>query len=243
MELESFIYDERVVGGPAICLMPHYFDDMPQVQTGPVYNGVLQLVNPQATRTTVGCIRNCEFCGVDKIEISFNELTDWPDLPIICDNNLLAASRKHFDRVIDRLKKHEWSDFNQGIDARLLKDYHASRFAELKNPVIRLALDSMEYVDQWEKAFDTLRKAGLPKKSIRSYALIGFDSGPAEAWERCEYITGKGIKVLPQWYHALDQLEHNIVTENQENLGWTDRNRTNIMGWYYKHRGEKGPLR
>lgn len=186
----------------------------------------------------VGCIRNCEFCGVDKIEPSFNELTDWPDLPIICDNNLLAASHKHFDRVIDRLKKHDWCDFNQGIDARLLKPYHASRFAELKSPVLRLALDSMDYSDSWEKAFDILRKAGLPKSSIRSYALIGFDSGPNEAWERCQWIESHGIKVLPMWFHPLNALEKNAVTDDQKLLEWDKYQQGEIMEWHYQ-RGKK----
>ena len=50
-----------VVGGPAVRLMPDY-----EIQgaTQADMEGVLQRVNPQATRTTVGCIRRCKFCGV-----------------------------------------------------------------------------------------------------------------------------------------------------------------------------------
>lgn len=243
----SFFWDKVVVGGPAVSLMPDFFNGVEHVSVGPWHAlGVLQKVNPLATKTTMGCIRRCEFCAVPKIESpyfqgGFKELDDWPDLPVLVDNNILAASLKHFDKVIDRLKHHETPDFNQGIDARLLKKYHTDRFAELKKPIIRLALDSMDCIESWEKAYRLLRKSGLPKKSIRSYALIGFDSCPEEAWERCEWVNGHGIKVLPMWFHSLRCLKKNSVSKNQTKLGWTDRERKLIMQYYYQ-RGKKRAL-
>lgn len=238
---QSFFYDIVVVGGPATFLMPEYFDDIKYVEVRKQYPGILQRINPLATRTTIGCIRKCGFCGVNKIEGKFKELVDWPNLPIICDNNLLAASNNHFDKVIKKLKKLEFADFNQGVDSRLLTKYHADKFAEIKKPIIRLALDGMDYVDDWEKAYNTLRKAGLPKKSIRSYALIGFNSDPEEAWDRCEFIASHGIKPLPMWFHSLSELHKNTVTDYQEKLGWTDYERRLIMQYYYQ-RGKKRAL-
>lgn len=240
----SFFWDKVVIGGPAVSLMPDFFNDVEYVSVGPWrMPGVLQRVNPLATKTTMGCIRRCKYCAVPKIESpyfkgGFKELDDWPDLPIICDNNLLAASIKHFDKVIDRAKHHEGVDFNQGIDARLLRKHHADRFAEIKKPIIRLALDSMEYVESWVKAYRILRNAGLPKKAIRSYALIGFNSGPEEAWQRCVWISDHGICALPMWYHSLDSLESNYVSANQEALGWIDFERKLIMQYYYQ-RGKR----
>jgi len=116
----SMFWDHALVGGPAVELIPDYFADFDFVSIGHEMPGMLQKINPLATKTTIGCINRCRFCAVPKIEGKFKELDDWPDLPIICDNNLLASSQPHFDRVIDRLKKHEWADFNQGLDARLL---------------------------------------------------------------------------------------------------------------------------
>lgn len=208
-----------VVGGPAAYLMPDYFEDLGFVSIGKSANGIMQKINPMATKTSVGCVRKCEFCAVPKIEGNIKELSDWPDLPIITDNNLLACSKKHFNRVIDRLKKHKEVDFNQGIDARLLKKYHADRFSELKKPIVRLALDNLDYSDSWMKAYQLLRNAGLPKNLIRSYAIIGFNSGPGEAWERCEFINKLNIKVLPMWYHSLNQTKQNIVTDEQKKIG------------------------
>lgn len=235
----SLWWGNAVVGGPAVELIPGFFDGLDYVTEGHNEPGVLQRVNPLATRTTVGCVRRCGFCaiGTGRIEGDFRELGDWPDLPMITDNNLLAASKEHFDRVVDRLIRHGWADFNQGIDSRLLTDYHASRLAEIKKPTIRLALDHMDYRDQWKEAFDKLRAAGIAKKNISSYCLVGFKSDPKESWQRCEWIEGHGVKAYPMWFHALDQLQKNIVTPDQQRLGWTDDGRKEIMGYYYKHRG------
>jgi hypothetical protein len=238
----SFEWDTVTVGGPAVELMPKFFENMTFVKIGHDYPGVLQRVNPLATRTTTGCIRRCQFCGVGQARIEkggFKCLDDWPDLPILCDNNLLAAPVSHFDRVIDRLKKHINVDFNQGIDARLLTKHHAKRFSELKglrNGGIRLALDNMAYVDDWLSAFEKLRAAGIAKNKISSYALIGFSSGPEDAWSVCDFIESKNIKPYPQWFHDLNQLEKNIVTEKQKALGWTDYERRKIMQWFYQHK-------
>lgn len=163
-----------VVGGPAVDLMPDFFADMPHVRVGREMPGILQRVNPLATRTTTGCVRRCGFCGIGQGLIEpggLRELEDWPDLPILVDNNLLAASQEHFDRVMDRLETTwGWGDFTQGVDSRLLTEHHAERFARLRNrrTRIRLALDSMAYADGWERAFGLLRRAGVPKSYIKS---------------------------------------------------------------------------
>lgn len=235
---KSFLWDQAFVGGSAVCLMPEYFKDLKYVTIGWSYPGALQKFNPQATRTTKGCPRSCKFCGVKKINGGrpFQELHDWPDLPVIIDDNLFAASQKHFNKVIDRLIKWEWADFNQGVDARLLTQYHAERIVQIKKPMVRLALDSMNYADEWENAFTLLRQAGIAKKKIRSYALIGFDSDPAEAWQRCQWIESHGIDVLPMWFHPLNIFAKNSVTPRQHFLGWDRIERRKLFEWYYKHK-------
>ena len=228
-------WNKAIVGGPAVKLMPEYLTGMDWVTVGTDMPGVLQRVNPSATKTTTGCIRKCAFCGVPKFEGELVELGDWPDLPIICDNNLLAASGSHFDRVMDRLEVHGWADFNQGIDSRLLTDHHAERFSRIR-PMIRFALDNMTYADQWEDSFTMLKRHKIPNSCIRSYAIIGFDSGVDEAWKRCKWIESHGIKVLPMWFHSLHALKKNQVTRKQKELGWNDYERRRIMQWFYKHK-------
>jgi len=231
----SIAYTSVLVGGPAVKLMPGFFADLDHVQEGENYPDVLHRVNPWATRTTEGCIRSCKFCGIGqrKIERHFVEYDAWPDLPLICDNNLLASSRQHFDVVIDRLKKWKAPDFNQGLDARLLTDYHAQRLAELKQPKIRLSCDSLEQVEQWENAYEILLRGGVKKSYISTYALIGFDSDPAEAWLRCKQLA-KFCIVYPMWFHPLDVLRVNQVTKEQHDMSWTQKERVMIMRKFYK---------
>jgi hypothetical protein len=229
-----------IVGGPATQLMPEFFKDYPQVKIGRYFPGVLQMLNPLAIRTTLGCPNKCAFCaiGSGKVEAGgLVELPDWPDLPIICDNNLLAASIAHFDRVMDRLEHWpEQVDFNQGLDARLLTAYHAERFGRLKHPKIRLALDHVKHWEKWLESYELLRSQGVNKSSIYSYALIGFHTDPDEAWKRCLFLEEYCL-VNPMWYHSLSALEHNKVTKEQESWGWTKKERTKLMGYFYRRRG------
>lgn len=242
----SFLWDKAVIGGPGAYLCLHYYPDflsgIPNVEVGEYFPGVLQRVNPDATRTTYGCVRHCGFCGIGQGIIepgafwSFWPLFDWRDLPVLVDNNILAAPREHFDRVIDRLKQWGWCDFNQGLDARLLTPYHAGRIAEIAHPIVRLALDSQLAMTEWGLAYAELRRAGIRQHDIRSYALIGYDSDPAEAWQRCEWIESVGVKALPMWYHPLNSLKHNAITDEQALLGWNDYERRRIMQYYYQHK-------
>jgi hypothetical protein len=219
--------------------MPDYLKDLP-CEIGGDIPGVLQRFNAQATRTTVGCPNRCLYCAVPRVEGAFQELEDWPDGPIICDNNLLNASLEHFDKVCDKLDKWGWADFNQGIDCRLLTEHHAERIAKVGEVVCRLALDHQAVMPHWERAFDILRKAGIRKNKIASYVLIGYNSGPSEAWDRCEWVESHGIHACPMWFHPLDSLDRNNVTREQYEKGWTDYERRKIMQWFYKHKKAVG---
>lgn len=235
----DFFRDSTIVGGPAVKLMPDYFADLPFVKISQDAPGVLQRINPLATKTTTGCPNRCRFCAVPTTEGKLIELDDWPDLPIICDNNLLAASQKHFDRVCDRLEKHSWCDFNQGLDARLLTHYHAARLAKLPKAIVRLACDNTQNKDIWVTAFNTLLSEGMPKSRIRTYVLIGFQSDPDDAWERCIFIESYGTMAFPQWYHPLDITEYNAVLPCHKEYGWSKKDRDRIMQFYYQHRGKQ----
>lgn len=224
-----------ILGGPAVQLMPGYFDRCDVTIVAEI-SGVLQRVNPQATRTTIGCVRACKFCGVSRIEGAFCELEDWPNLPVLCDNNLLAASDGHIERVCRRLREHGWCDFNQGLDARLLTAHHANLIASIGKPMCRLSLDHGRDEEPWTAAVERLRSAGIPKQQIGTYVLCGFDGTPGEAWERCRLVELHGLKPYPMWYHRLDALQANTVTPEQTSLGWTNTRRRELMCWFYFHR-------
>lgn len=234
-------WDEAVVGGPGVRLLPRFLDGLSNVAVGQNMEGVLQHVNPRATRTTVGCPRHCPFCAVPRIMGPFRELPDWPDLPVVCDDNLLAASEAHLDRVFERLERHDAVDFNQGIDARLVSRRVADRIVRLRKPIIRLALDNEGMKRSWERAVELLRGAGLPRANIRSYVLIGFLDAPTEAWARCEWVEQRASKALPMWFHPLHVLRHNTITHDQLAAGWSKREQRRIMSWFYLHRKPESP--
>lgn len=237
--IEQDLFRQRwVVGGPAVALMPGYFAGLERVSVGGAMPGVLQRVCPVATRTTVGCPRRCAFCGVRRFEPEFRELDDWPDLPVLCDNNLLAASEGHFERVVARLRRHEWCDFNQGLDARLLTAGHAELLATLRRPVVRLALDGAKEQDAWVGAVERLTAAGVRRRSLRTYVLVGFRDTPEEAWRRCLFVEAHGVLPNPQWFHPLDALERNLLTPEQGEAGWTHAARTHLMRYFYRRVGK-----
>lgn len=236
----DFTVSRWIVGGPAVELMPDYLADTPAT-IGHDLPGVLQRANRYATRTTIGCPNRCQFCAIGRrlIEGEFRELLDWPDGPVICDNNLLAASPQHVERVVDRLVRWGWADFNQGLDARLLTDFHAAQIARIHRPIVRLALDHDAHRDDWAVAVDRLRSAGIRKKSIRSLVLCGYAGTPADDWDRCEFVESHGIPACPMWFHPLDALQHNAITPDQAARGWTPPKQRQLMHWYYQHRGRK----
>jgi hypothetical protein len=44
---------------------------------------------------------------------------------------------------------------------------------------------------------------------------------------------------LPMWFHVLDNLKCNEITDEQSLLGWTNKEQRQIMGFFYQHRGKR----
>lgn len=203
-------------GGPAVTVQPDYLAGVAQV--GGEVNA-LPRHNPNATFTSRGCIRRCSFCAVPSIEGDLVELNDWEPKPVVCDNNLLACSRAHVARVIDRLKPLSGIDFNQGLDARLMTKHHADRLAELDLKFVRLAWDSIKSESEFMRSFELLREAGITKRAIRVYVLLGFGDTPEDALYRLETIRGLGIMPNPMRYQPLKTMRKDSYVAP----GWVDR--------------------
>lgn len=194
-------------GGPAVKLMPDYLAGV--AKCNEVEVDALPWHNSEATFTSRGCIRRCPFCAVPKIEGELVELDNWPVRPIVCDNNLLACSKAHFDDVVDKLKPLKGIDFNQGLDARLLTKHHAERLAELDTSCLRLAFDNIGYESAFMRGFEKLRAADIPADHIRIYTLLGFKDSPEDALYRLQTIRKLGAWPNPMRYQPLDTLIYN----------------------------------
>ena len=221
-------------GGPAVRLQPEYLADVADCSPG--HTEALTRHNPLATLTSRGCIRRCSFCAVPLLEGDLVELTDWTPRRIVCDNNLLACSRKHFDQVIDSLKqlhapKAYPIDFNQGLDLRLLTPYHADRLAEL-NCIPRMSLDHSSLIPVYMRAHSILRKAGFPKKRLATYILIGYDDTPADALHRIKLVQRLGANPYPMRFNPYDVLER----DSYVGPNWTDDLLSSFMRYWTRLR-------
>lgn len=215
-----------ITGGPAVYYDPEYLEDVARVE----YSDVAQVHrhNPNATFTSRGCVRECKFCIVPHSEGKLVELDNWAVRPIVCDNNILACSKAHFDNVVDKLKPLSGVDFNQGLDTRLLTKHHANRIAELDISVIRLAWDHSRLENQFMSAFRKLIEAGIKAELTRVYCLIGWNDTPDDALYRLNTIKELGALPNPMRYQPLDSIRRNqYVGDN-----WTERELLDYMRYW-----------
>lgn len=156
-------------------------------------------------RTTRGCMRNCAFCGVIKMEPTYEEklpLTplisyiagNWGDRRnlILLDDNVLFS--KQFDSIIDEIhdlgfqagSKHNGRrrsvDFNQGLDIRLLTKRHLKKLSTIELRPLRLAFDSYSLHEVYTKKLLLALDCGF--KEISSYVLYNYDDTPTDLYNR-----------------------------------------------------------
>lgn len=220
-----------VAGGPAVQLQGAEWAETPIS----VPFDTLAMHNPCATFTTRGCPNKCSFCAVPKTEGAFLELDSWKPAPMVCDNNILAASESHFERVIDSLLEFRSVDFNQGLDARLFTSWHASQLARLHHVKVRFAFDHVNEERMLTAAIKISRSAGLRDFSV--YVLIGFKDTPEDARYRCDIVFDK-LKALPcpMRYQPLDiRIKNSYVAP-----AWTNDELARMMKFYYKRRFFRG---
>lgn len=216
-----------VAGGPAVKLLgAPWADETPAVCD---YD-VLSMHNPLATFTTRGCPNRCPFCAVPGIEGDFRELPTWKPAPIICDNNLLAASRRHIERVVDSLRPFPECDFNQGLEARRFLPWHAELFGSLRKPKIRFALDHSSEARTVARAIETARDVGLMDFGV--YVLVGFQDTPDDALHRLELVRSWGIRPTPMRYQPLDATAKNAYVAP----GWTEHELRRVCRYYSRLR-------
>jgi hypothetical protein len=207
-------HGKALIGGPALM----------EPNTCPGFEPLL-FHNPAATFTTRGCPNACPYCAVPKLEGDLREVPDFRPAPVICDNNLLAASKTHIRRVVDRLKAFRYVDFNQGLDARRFTPEIARWLGELRCKV-RFAFDYWGMEAPVKDAIDLCRRETT--KDIGVYVLIGFNDTPEDAHARLELVRSWGLWPNPMRYQPLDaQCKNDYVA-----LSWTDRELKRMTRYY-----------
>lgn len=198
-------HEGTVVGGPAVRLMPEWIGQYAEVDLGD-RPGVLQLHNPDATRTSLGCRNACAFCGVRRIEGRYRELPVWPVRPVVIDSNILQSSDAHFENVVANLEGISGVDFNQGLEAIRFTGYRAERILGLKLRQLRFSWDVATEENPVMAAVDRGLTAGMGRSHIIVYCLINFREEPEEALYRMETLKAAGVVGFPMRYQPLDAL-------------------------------------
>lgn len=195
--------------------------DKPVLIGGPAYNdpgnGFLpgMYVKQGVTFTSRGCPNHCEFCFVPKREGKLREL------PIIegneiADNNILACSTDHINKVFEMLKKQKGISFKGGLESKRLTSKIAEMLRCLSIKELWLACDKAENLDGTIKAIQLLKSVGFTQGHIRCYVLIGFN------WIEEEYRLKELFKVGCLPFTQLFQPEIKIDYSHE----WKTRNRT-----------------
>lgn len=146
--------------------------------------------------TTRGCIRNCYFCFVPRMEGNVRVEGDIYDIwdgksteIVLMDNNILALPG-HFKTICSQIRKEGLRvDFNQGLDHRLLTE---DLWAELKSlrhvHEIRFAYDDIGYTKTVIKALDLMKANGLKNWGTRWYVYIGIKDTLETVYGRLELL-------------------------------------------------------
>lgn len=154
-------------------------------------------------RVTQGCIRNCSFCAVPRLEPEFRFLRgiakqigdvdkkygSKQDL-IILDNNILAsgAFEDVVSEIVDmgfhvgakRKQRRRVVDFNQGLDARLICSQPplTQLLRKLCLKPVRLAFDHMSLKSTYSQAVALLAEEGF--REFTNYMLFNHNDTPRE---------------------------------------------------------------
>lgn len=223
-------YDVNV-GGVAVSLFPDYLKGVAKVNGMKI--DALSKHNDQATRFSTGCINACNFCAVPITEGDLKPIKGKP-LPIVCDNNPLALPRKYFDYMIDTLKPVHNVDTNQGLDCRIINQYHVDRLCELDLKLVRFAWDNINEEKHVIDAINLCLNSGIPKSKISIYVLVGYHDTPEDALYRMQTLKNMGLgKNSPMRYQPIRGDKALIKNSYLENT-WTEYEMKRFMHYWFR---------
>lgn len=155
-----------------------------------------------------------------------DEYQDIHYAPMILDNNFLACSEKHVERVL-QIYAGRKVDWNQGLDARLYTPAFRRRVEHwgVRPTVWRFAYDSGGVGRHVQRAIEDLP---APYNRIRVYLLFNHDEAPEEARARAEEIIAWGASPWPMAYRPLDWEDRGYYVSE----GWTQRQVTDFRRFF-----------
>lgn len=183
-------FDNVQIGGPAFGDIGHSFIPGRFVKEG-------------VTFTSRGCPKKCPWCLVPQREGKLREINIEPGY-IVQDNNLLACSRGHIEKVFKMLAgQRRGIQFKGGLDIDFLKPWHIELLKKIKVAELWVACDRPKDLDRLDKAVDLFGDFSIEKK--RCYVLVGYHGEKqSEAQTRCVAVLKKGFMPYVQLYRGLN---------------------------------------
>jgi len=200
------------LGGPGLG-KPNWLPDIVE-HTMPDYE--LYGIDHSVGFTTRGCIRECGFCVVRRLEGYFKEhapLEEFvhPDHKkvVLYDNNFLA-SRKALEKLEWINNRKMKVNFSQGLDGRLVTPELAEALSKTRAYNHNWTRQCMHYAwDFYEektnkeimRGFQTLIEAGVKPWRLTTYVLVGYNTTHAEDLKRALTLIEMGIQPFIMKYN------------------------------------------
>jgi hypothetical protein len=253
------IFGEKTIikiGGIASTLMPEYVWKSTGIEPykglweevenlTPDYSDVFPRTDNATCFTTRGCIRNCGFCAVRRLEPSFHISKNWKEQILavkqaniknlhIQDNNFLASPWDHQKEVVNFISKDVNNslkiDFNQALDCRLFKTKHALLLSKINIPRLRFSFDSINEAEAFKSACERIVKTTKKKSiAILVFLFYGFNDKPEDLFNRFE--------VIKQLQKKHPQIEPHLYLMRYQPLDCLEKN--NFIGKYWSKKEHK----
>lgn len=143
-------------------------------------------VKEGATITSRGCPNHCWFCAVPKRERGLRELPIHDGWNIL-DDNILACSGEHVEAVFKMLERQpRRAEFTGGLEAKILKPWHAKRLREIKANRMYFAYDTPDDYEPLVQAGRYMMAEGHSPRGHRMccYVLVGYKGDTFEKAEK-----------------------------------------------------------
>lgn len=154
-----------------------------------------------------GCPKNCPNCAVPVLEPEFYEYENFYVANLIGDNNILACSQHHQEKVIEKILTSgmEWVDFNSGFDVDFFQPEHFDLYSRLPMKTWRFAFDHLSQEKQLRRCISILRDKGIRRRhAITVYCLVNYKDTPEEADYRARVIHELGALPFIMVYRPLN---------------------------------------
>lgn len=155
------------------------------------------------TFTSRGCPKRCAWCRVSKCEGKLREINIAPGY-VVQDNNLLACSRGHIEKVFEMLRQQKRGiKFSGGLDIDYLQTWHVELLKTIRLDELWVACDCEKDLARLDKAADLL--ADFPIEKKRCYVMVGFGGEKLiDAERRLEAVYAKGFLPFCQPYKPVE---------------------------------------